>query len=839
MARPRQQVKSRILTTLALSTLVPMIVFGYIAHTSTVNASLERAYASLREDSKTYALTLLERLQTYAGVDARHPELTDHPELAIDLDRDVVIVGAEKLIAMDDWLWDIDDTTAYRCVIIDGATHRCGGTPIDDAESLAQDWELFLEGNFAPSFSLSVRTMSTEQQVLQSLSLIIQLYPVLALLISLTVCGIAYRFLGRRLEPLHQLEIATAAIAKGEYGAEVEVASGDEFESLAAAFNEMSRTLETSFQRLNRLADIDRMILASTDLDEIISRALEVARAEGYQGIELFLWRQRPSPIAFVHRYENDKVTKERLKVSDFAPVDVWHDVDAMEARCRKACRIEKPIDCFPLFIDDQTCGFLLVNGESALNSTDYATVDLVDKMAVAVTNGWRSEDLFRQAHFDRLTGLINRPAFEDRLSYALAQAKRRQTTGALLFMDLDRFKQVNDTEGHKAGDRLLVMVAHRLRGCLRDEDTVARFGGDEFGVLVSQYADQAELVSICDRIIQAIRKPIVVDHIEHVVNVSIGAAIFPDDADAPDELLMLADAAMYRAKEVAGGSASFYDKALNEAAHARVVVESRLRNAVKDKRLKLHFQPIMDLKTGRLPSAEGLMRWDDEELGSVPPARFVSVAEDTGIIHEFLDVCMSEVSKTLRRLISRGMRDYRIAINASPKQLSKAEFGKRFLETCARHDVSPNNLELEFTESIFVNDPTSVKRELAIIRDQGVVIALDDFGTGYSSLNMLRQLPIDVLKIDRSFIKDVESSRDALDLVHHVIDIAQVLKKEVVAEGVETGEQFAVLKKVGCQFIQGYFVSPPLPSSEFLNFIAEHEMLRTQGYRETRSSNG
>ena len=183
-------------------------------------------------------------------------------------------------------------------------------------------------------------------------------------------------------------------------------------------------------------------------------------------------------------------------------------------------------------------------------------------------------------------------------------------------------------------------------------------------------------------------------------------------------------------------------------------------------------------------------------------------------------------------------MRDYRIAINASPKQLSKAEFGKRFLETCARHDVSPTNLELEFTESIFVNDPTAVKRELAIIREQGVVIALDDFGTGYSSLNMLRQLPIDVLKIDRSFIKDIENSRDALDLVHHVIDIAQVLKKEVVAEGVETGEQFAVLKKVGCQFIQGYFVSPPLPSSEFLSFMAEHEMLRTQGYRETRSSN-
>lgn len=676
-------------------------------------------------------------------------------------------------------------------------------------------------------------------QALQSLSLVVQLYPVFAVLISLTVCGIAYRFLTRRFEPLYQLERATAAIAKGKYGAEVEVNSGDEFESLAAAFNEMSHTLETSFRRLNRLAEIDRMILASADLDEILTRALEVAHAEGYQKLELMLWRRHPSPVAFVYHYEGDRFTKKRLKIVKFAPIDVWHDIDIMRSNCLRLCRIEKPVECFPLLIDDQTRGFLLATDQSDIKSADYATADLVDKMAVAVTNSWRSEDLFRQAHFDRLTGLINRPAFEDRLSHALAQAKRRHTTGALLFMDLDRFKQVNDTEGHKAGDRLLVMVAHRLRRCLRDEDTVARFGGDEFGVLVSQYTDHAELIRICDRIIQVIKKPLVVARIEHVVNVSIGAAVFPADADTADKLLMLADAAMYRAKEVPGGNSSFYDKTLNEAAHARVIVESRLRNAVKDNQLELHFQPIMDLKTGRLPSAEGLMRWDDEELGSVPPSHFVSVAEDTGIIHEFLDVCMSEVSKTLRRLVSRGMRDYRMAINASPKQLSTAEFSKRFMETCSRHDVNPNNLELEFTESVFVNDPEMVRRELSLIRDEGVTIALDDFGTGYSSLNMLRQLPIDVLKIDRSFIKDVEDSRDALDLVHRVIDIAQVLKKEVVAEGVETGEQFSLLKKIGCQFIQGYFVAPPMPASEFLNFVAEHEMLRTKGYQEPRSSNG
>ncbi len=836
MRKSRRQVKSRILTTLALSTLVPMIVFGFIVHRATVNSTLELADARLRDDSKTYSLTLLERLQTVAGLDARHPQLTDRPDLTLNHQVGVIVVGDNKVIPVDDWLWDLDDTTAYRCVIIDGVPYRCGGTAIEDAQVLTHDWELFLEGSFTPTFGLAVRTMTSKAQVLQSLSLIIQLYPVFALLISLTVGGVAYRFLDKRFAPLSQLEKATAAIAKGSYGTEVEITSGDEFESLGAAFNEMSRTLDTSFQRLNRLADIDRMILASTDLDEIITRALEVARAEGYRGIELILWRRRPSPVAFVYRYEGDVVQKVRLKIANFAPVNAWHDIEDMEATCVKVSRLAKP-ERFPLFIDDHTCGFLLVTGQSPMQSSTYATADLVDKMAVAVTNGWRSEDLFRQAHFDRLTGLINRPAFEDRLSFALAQAKRRETPGALLFMDLDRFKQVNDTEGHKAGDRLLVMVAHRLRSCLRDEDTVARFGGDEFGVLVSQYTDQAELVTICDRIIQAIRKPIVVDRIEHVVNVSIGAAVFPTDAETADELLMLADAAMYRAKEDPGGNASFFDKTLNEAAHARVVVESRLRNAVRDQILELHFQPKMDLTTGRIPGAEGLLRWEDAELGSVPPAHFVFVAEDTGIIHEFLDICMGEVSKTLRRVIARGMPNYKIAINASPKQLTTGDFSKRFLETCARHDVNPKNLELEFTESVFVRDPMSVTRELSLIRAEGVAIALDDFGTGYSSLNMLRQLPIDVLKIDRSFIKDVGSSREALNLVHHVIDIARVLKKEVVAEGVETGEQFALLKKVGCQFIQGFFVSRPLRSAEFLSFVAEHEMLRSQGYQEQQRS--
>ena len=677
-------------------------------------------------------------------------------------------------------------------------------------------------------FVHSLAVGETLDQANSQLSLLEWLYPGLAVLISLSVCWVANRFLHNRLELVTRLEAATAAIASGNYGALVEINRGDELESLTSSFNEMSNALSDSMERVHRLADIDRMILSSTDLDEIIKCTLEGAHVEGARSLELYLWRKSPSPLVVRYRYSDQDMEKDEVAVSAFAPAKLWDDVDAMQRVVQTHHSLDESVEV-PLVVGKHLAGFLVVPDQEE-QSNDRLFADLVDRLAVAVTNVWRSDDLYRQANYDRLTGLLNRQAFEDQLKQALARSKRNHVRGALLFMDLDRFKQVNDTEGHKAGDRLLVLVASRLRQCLREEDIIARLGGDEFGVLISHFVDQNELVIICERIISVLSKPVIVDRIEHAVSVSIGAAVYPSDSDTADGLLTLADAAMYRAKDLPGGNASFYDQALNDAAHTRVVVESRLRKAVKDQALELHFQPKMDLLTGAIPGAEGLMRWDDEELGSVSPVEFVPVAEDTGIIHEFLDVCLSEVQKVLRSILARGRTDFRIAINASPKQLSIGEFGAHFLEACARHGLHQSNLELEFTESVFTDDLESVKRELSIIREKGVAIALDDFGTGYSSLNLLRELPIDVLKIDRSFITDVGTSKDALDLVRHVIDIAKVLRKEVVAEGVETGEQFTMLKKMGCQQVQGYVISPALPRREFLDFLAEHDKLRNTG---------
>lgn len=816
----RRRVERHVLMTV-LSTLLPMILFGYVFYAATVEQTLSQAERRLRDHSKTYALILLERLQTSAAISARTPLQFPKSTLSFDPPTDRFVINENTYVPLGDLLWDLDTTSDHRCVVIDSEISRCSSSPSQEVEIIEQEWALFLGTTFDTTLNLTVRTIITKDQALEAIALVARLYPLLAILVSLLVGWVAYRQLRKRLEPLRQLQTATAAVSDGDYLANVDIRTGDEFESLGEAFNNMSKTLKRSFDRINRLAEIDKMILSAKDLDEIIRSTLEVAYQEISTPVEIVLWRTKPMPLVIHHRYDGITQSKKRINLGEFAPIANWCDVSLMQDVADQLCAIESP-RFHAIYVDDALAGLLITAHDSSLEQRS-SIKDFTDRLAVAITNAWRSEDLYKQAHYDRLTNLLNRPAFEDRLVYALAQAKRHGQYGALLFMDLDRFKQVNDTEGHKAGDRLLVITANRLKKSIREEDTLARFGGDEFGILISNFTNRNELVTLCERVIKNLNEPIVVNRIEHVVSASIGVAVFPTDADSSEELLMMADAAMYRAKAAGGATTSFYDKDMNEAAQQRVIVESRLRKALEDDRLCLYFQPKLDLASNKFIGAEGLMRWQDEQLGFVSPEEFIAIAEDTGMIHEFLDLCLSEAHRTLSQI--HHTPDFRMAINVSPKQLAVTDFSTRFLDACARHSLAPGDLELEFTESVFASNPDSVIKELSIIRARGTLIALDDFGTGYSSLNLLRRLPIDVLKIDRSFIQDIETSNKAIDLVHHVVEIAKVLDQDVVAEGVETSGQLEILREIGCQFIQGYFIARPLPSHEFLAFLEQHQL--------------
>ncbi|MCZ6460233.1 MAG: bifunctional diguanylate cyclase/phosphodiesterase, partial [Gammaproteobacteria bacterium] len=365
-------------------------------------------------------------------------------------------------------------------------------------------------------------------------------------------------------------------------------------------------------------------------------------------------------------------------------------------------------------------------------------------------------------------------------------------------------------------------VISDRLRESLRDVDAIARLGGDEFAVIVPGCDDEKSVSHLCERIIDSIAKPIVVDRMEHSVGASIGVALFPDDGKYVEELVKKADAAMYRAKESGGARFAFFDDTLNEANRHRVLVESRLRGAIKRGELELHFQPILDLKTRAVESAEALLRWTDDELGVVGPDTFVPIAEETNLIHEFTAVQVNQTANLLAAADSAGVKLDHVAINASAKQLMMEGFSLSLLSMLDQRTVPHHNIEIEVTESVFARDTQLVVRELEILQAAGIRIALDDFGTGYSSLNMLRELPLDVIKIDRSFITELETSDQARVLVQHLISIAATLGKQVVAEGVETEVQLQHLIDANCHYAQGYLISKAKPPAEFIKLLAD-----------------
>ncbi len=426
-----------------------------------------------------------------------------------------------------------------------------------------------------------------------------------------------------------------------------------------------------------------------------------------------------------------------------------------------------------------------------------------------------------RMAFYDTLTNLANRRLFYDRLGQVIEHCRRSHRLAALLYLDLDQFKRVNDTLGHEVGDLLLQEVGGRLVDCVRKEDTVARPGGDEFTILLYDIQTPTDASIVAEKILQRLRQPLNVSGHQLVVTTSIGIAIIPEDGTDPNILMKNSDLAMYRAKESGGARFAFYDDTLNEANRHRVFVESRLRNAIKKGELNVHFQPKLKLADRSVETAEALLRWTDAKLGVVPPDTFVPIAEETSLIYDFMSILVDKTASLLSSAEQSGITLDTIAINISQKQLMAGGFALSLLSLLDRRNLPHRHIEIEVTESVFAKDTQQVVRELEILRQAGMKIALDDFGTGFSSLNMLRELPLDVVKIDRSFITELETSDQARSLVQHLISIAATLGKEVVAEGVETEVQLEHLITAKCDYVQGFLVSKAKPEEEFIRMLS------------------
>jgi diguanylate cyclase (GGDEF)-like protein len=425
-------------------------------------------------------------------------------------------------------------------------------------------------------------------------------------------------------------------------------------------------------------------------------------------------------------------------------------------------------------------------------------------------------------AQFDPLTGLPNRTLLSDRFSLMLQQARRRGVSRGVLFLDLDDFKLVNDTQGHAAGDELLQEAAKRLQSALRDGDTVARISGDEFAVILGDLARPDDAALVAQKIIERIAVPVNVQGQESVVTASVGIATFPADGDNAEALLGAADAAMYRAKQSGRNAFHFFTADINTRTRARAQMGIELRRALERREFSLAYQPKIDLTTGQPCGAEALLRWKHPERGSIAPVDFIPVLEETGLIVPVGEWVLRRACEDLKEWLGRGAPAMPVAVNLSARQFRQHDLEERIRSIVYGVGIDPALIELEITESQLMHDPDHAVRVLRGLGDAGLRIAIDDFGTGYSSLAYLTRFPLASLKIDRSFVADVLDDQADATIVRTIVDMAHTLGFTVIAEGVERDSQAAFLRALGCEQAQGFLFARPMPAEDFSALLAQ-----------------
>ncbi len=478
-----------------------------------------------------------------------------------------------------------------------------------------------------------------------------------------------------------------------------------------------------------------------------------------------------------------------------------------------------------------------VIRGDDERRDVEFSIVDLdpatgrVHAMLLQDISHRREAERRAQEHqlslqhlatHDALTGLPNRAFLNDELPRLIDEAARRGDSLSILYIDCDNFKNINDSRGHSIGDDYLRSVARRLRDSIASPDLVVRMGGDEFLVVTRHYGLEPDSAAIAERVAAALKKPVRLGEATYSATTSIGMSVYPRDATTMSELLRSADIALYEAKARGRDNVQMFDAAMNKRVHTRLALEQDLRSAVNRDAIEIHLQPIVDIRSGRLVSFEALARWNDPRHGAVPPLAFIEVAEASDLIVELGECVFRNVARQIAAWTRAGLKPVPVAVNVSAKQLKRSNLPERLVAIAHEFDIAPHQLEVELTESVAMQDSEQHVTKLHALRDLGVRVSVDDFGTGYSSLAYLRNLPIDYLKIDRTFVRDMNVDRNDAAIVRAIISMAQSLHLGTVAEGIETREHASQLLALGCSTGQGYFFSKPMPASE------THELLRT-----------
>jgi diguanylate cyclase (GGDEF)-like protein len=430
------------------------------------------------------------------------------------------------------------------------------------------------------------------------------------------------------------------------------------------------------------------------------------------------------------------------------------------------------------------------------------------------------------KAHYDALTGLPNRVLFNDRLQHGIVKAQRHQSLLALFFIDLDRFKEINDTFGHLVGDKVLKSVAKRLSETIRKSDTLSRLSGDEFTIIMEELHENVDTVKLAEKILETLSEPMEIEGEVLYLSGSIGISLYPDDATTVHDLLQYADTAMYEAKEKGRNKYRFYSSKMSELAYERTVIKTSLKEAIKKDQFVACYQPQFDVVDGSLIGMEALVRWEHPTKGLLLPEDFVSIAEESGLIIEMDRLMIKKVINQIKRWRKNGLLPGIVSINLTTKQLEQPDFLEEIEDCCFHGDFNPDWLEFELAEDQMVKSPEEVIEKIKKINVLGIKVSIDDFGTGYSSLSLLKRLPIHRLKIDKSLVQGIISDTDSTMIVKTIITLAKNFNLGLIAEGVETVEQKDFLIEHGCTKFQGYYFSKPLAAKEITSMLLEKKII-------------
>lgn len=698
---------------------------------------------------------------------------------------------------------------------------------------IVASWELFLNGSYNTESWIIYYTIPSNI-ILASIKSFGNLLIPLLLLAILVVTLISINQISKILIPLEKLSFLTRKIAKRNFNEKVNFDSGDEFQQLGESFNAMASELAKQFTAITAMSNLDRAILATMNKEKVIEaifKNLEDYLDYNYVSVILLDNNNEPKGNLYSYSKTDNKITSKFSVNINEVDINILLDHTDSYVRTLERHKLNKfdwldtvhsnYITTISIKQEQNTVALILAGHEyrPQLNKESMEQLsNYTDRINVALNAVEREERLVKQANFDDLTGLPNRQKLSDTFQNIISQQNGKQKV-AILFIDLDRFKVINDSQGHAIGDKLLVEASARIKTCIDNKGFIARYGGDEFVILLPIDFDSSHITEISNKIISQLSRLFTIDNYEQYIGASIGISLYPQDGSNWDDVLQKADIAMYKAKQNGRSRSLFFSDTMQADILEKATLEADLFHCIEKQEVYLVYQPQINIATGEISGVETLMRWEHSTKGNIRPDQFISYAEDSGFI---IPLGIWAIRTALKQCEDWQLENHslpKIAINVSPRQLRHENFISEVEALVTDFDMHTTNIEFEITERLFLSGDINILNKLQQLNKLGISISIDDFGKGYSSLSYLKKLPVQTLKIDKLFIDDIHKDKESVAIVKAIIAMAKSLDKTVIAEGIETVEQLNILKELDCDIAQGYFISKPKLAREVMNY--------------------